>query len=355
MRGKVIAFLSIFILAIVTACGGENSESNTTNETQNDSANDNEVITLRYSFFAPEATYPAVVMKEWAERVSERTNGKVEFEFYFGGSLLSADNTFEGIRGKVADLGLTGTSYFPQMFPLLEISDAPSSYPNAKVASKVVSDLAFEFEESLSAIDDLKVVKIFTTEPSYIQSRAPIDSLEAMKGKRLRITGSFEPIFESLGASPISMGADEAMESLQTGLVDGNVSERAQLKDFGFAELLPYVTDFNFNITTLVTVMNKDVWDSLPSEVQEVIEELKFEIPEFAGEYMDKQVQESIEWSKEEHDLEVIKLSDSEREKWIETTAPFQARLTNKAEEQGLPGKAYYDKLYELIEQYEGE
>jgi len=352
MKKWLSAILAIGLLTTVLAACGGSGNGGSANEGANGGAQQDSAkpITIRYAFFAAEQTYPAVVAKKWAQALEERTQGKVKVEFYFGGTLLDASNMLDGVASQIADAGLTALSYEPGRFPLVEISDLPFGYPNAAVASQTVSDLLTEFPEE--NLKNYKVLKVFTTEPLYVQSKTPIASLEDLKGQQLRIAGALTPLMETLGAAPVGMSQAELAQALQTGVVNGQVSERAMLKDMNFAEITKYVTNYPLGVVTLAAVMNKSVWESLPDDVKQVIDELQKEMPKVAGEYMDEYVAEVIEWSKKEYGLQVIELSDDEKNRWKEKYAPMLDQYVQRAEDKGLPGKQYRDRLLELIAHY---
>ncbi|WP_026701970.1 TRAP transporter substrate-binding protein [Salibacterium aidingense] len=360
MKGKlrenaarfVFLCLMIGVITVVTACGGNQSgSSNENTESGNsDEGKNGETITLSYAFFAPESTFPAVQMKKWSEELEKRTDGQVEVELFFGGSLLEANNMFDGVENETADIGLTATTYEPGRFPLLEISEMPSDYPNSQVSSQVLNDLISEFEPV--ALDDFKLITSFATEPAYIQSKDRISSLEELSGKQLRISGGSTPVMEKLGAAPVGLSQAEVPEGLQTGVIEGNVSSREVLKDFKLAEMVKYVTDYPLTVTSFVAIMNQDTWNSLPDYVKDVIDDLNHEMSIFTGQYLDEHVKEAMEWSKETEDLEVVSLSEEEKQKWDEALEEMQGLAVEDANAEGLPGDEYQEKLYELIEKY---
>src|SRR5699024_8179752 len=135
-------------------------------------------------------------------------------------------------------------------------------------------------------------------EPASIHTLSPVSNLADLKGKQLSAPGSLAYIYEEMGAAPVAMPISESQEALQTGVIEGMISSREVFKDFKI-ESLEYTTDYPLSLVSFVGVMNKDVWDSLPAEVQEVIDELSLEMVEFTGEYHDKQIEESLDWAKD--------------------------------------------------------
>lgn len=335
--------LFLVVVLLLSACNSSASDGA-------EESSGKETIKLTYAFFAPENTFPAIQMKKWSEELSIRTDGQVEVDMFFGGSLLDAPNMFEGVASGTADIGLTATTYEPGRFPLLEISNLPSGYPNAEVASKVTHDLVSEYPPK--ELENFKIITAFATEPSYIQSTEKISNLDELANKQLRISGGLTNLMEELGSSPVGMSQAEVPEALQTGVIEGNISSREALKDFSIAENAKYVTDYPLTLTSFVVVMNKEKWEELPEDVQKVIDDLSMEMSIFAGQYLDEHVQESLEWSIEEEGLEIVSLSASEEEKWTKIISKFQDEAVEKAEDKGLPGKEYKDRIYELLDKH---
>jgi TRAP-type C4-dicarboxylate transport system substrate-binding protein len=357
MRKRILFSLIALLMVIMTACSsastGNKSTGNesTGNKSSGENTGGGEVIELNYAFFAPAGTFPAVQMEKWAEELEKRTNGKVNVNTFPGGTLLTAENMYDGVANGLADIGLSSTTYEPGRFPLLAISDMPSGYPNAKVASKAIADLVNEYPPD--ALKDFKIITTFASEPAYIQSQKPIESLEDLKGKQLRISGATTDLFKELGASPVGMSQSEVAEALQTGIVNGYVSSREVLKDMKYAEMVKYVTDYPLTINTFVAVMNKSKWDSLPEDVKKVIDELNAEMTTFTGDYLDTYVGEVLKWSGDEHGIQTVALKD--KEKWAEIGSKLQQDAVKKAEEAGLPGQEYHNRLKELVEKYSQE
>ncbi len=311
---------------------------------------DDKQITLRYAFFAPATTFPAKQMEKWKEELETRTNGKVKVELFHGGTLLTDKNMYDGVRDGVAEIGLSCTTYEPGRFPLMAVADLPSGFTNSKVASQVVFDLVSEYPPE--AFKDYKIITAFATEPSHLMVKEPVAKLEDLKGRQLRISGALTPVLEELGASPVGMSMSEVPEALQTGIVKGLVSSREVLKDLKLAENARYTTDYPLTITTFVAVMNKDIWESLPPDVQQVIDELSGEMAVWTGDYMDNHVKDALEWSKQEYGLQMTTLTPEETARWDAKLKPIQDNYVAEMEGQGLPAKAYQKRLYELIEKY---
>lgn len=333
--------LGLSLVLVLAACGSSEAGSD-------NGGGSGDSIQLSYAFFSPEKTYPGVVSKKWADELNDRTDGKVNVDIYYGGTLLDANNMLDGVKNNIADIGVVALSYEPGRFPLEEIAEITRGYSTAEIASNVMNTLIEEYPSEI--LEQYEVVGVFTTDAMAIHSTSPINSLDAIKGKQIRIGGALTPVLEELGGAPVGMSQAEQAQALQTGIISGYVSDRGGLQDMGFAELVSHVTDYPLAVTTLVVIMNKDKFESMPEDVQTVITELKDEVPTLAGQYLDEHTKGVLEWSAEEHGVEVVEVED--RAQWDEKIDSLRDEYIKAAEEKGYPAKEYAERAEELIAQY---
>jgi TRAP-type C4-dicarboxylate transport system substrate-binding protein len=101
--------------------------------------------------------------------------------------------------------------------------------------------------------------------------------------------------------------------------------------------------------------MNRNKWNALPKEVQEVMDALGAQQAVWTGTYMDRHVDKSIDWSKKNYQVEFIELSESERKKWDRLLVPIVAKWIEGAEEKGLPGSTIVEDIRAFSRMYAGE
>ncbi|WP_249978146.1 TRAP transporter substrate-binding protein [Vreelandella olivaria] len=310
-------------------------------------------ITLNYAFFAPAQTFPGMQMQFWADELEKRTDGKVTVNTFPGGTLLTASNMLDGVLNGVADIGLTTTSYEPARFPLLNLmGDFSGIDVNAEVASQVAYQLVQEFPQEQFGLEEFKVITVFTSEPGYLQTRSQVNTLEDLSGMEIRVPGESDTML-TLGAVPVGMSQAETGEALQAGIVQGVASSRETLMDLQYARYLNYIVDYPLTNVVMLVVMSRQRWESLPEDVQQVIDELGAEASQYAGHYLDSHVQESIAWAQENHGVEVVTLSEAEQGRWAERLEPLNEQHIEQISARGLPAAELYERMLELIRQYQ--
>jgi TRAP-type C4-dicarboxylate transport system substrate-binding protein len=308
-------------------------------------------IKLTYAFFAPAVTFPGRQMAQWAMEIEKRTNGMVKVQTFPGGTLLGARDMYDGVLNGVADVGLGSPSYDPGRFPLTSGVALPVKFPNATVASLTLLDVMREFQPA--EYDKFKVITMFTTEPGYIQSREPVETLADLKGMKLRAAGTGVPVLKALGAAPVGMPMPQVPESVQTGVIDGTMTSREVLKDFKLAEMLHHVADYPTVVVTFAAVMDKKKWDRLPDSVKKVIDDLAGEMALWTGQYHDKQnVGEALVWAQKNYGLQIHTISADEKAQWDARLAPMVDAWKKEMTAKGLPADKFLERLQQIRDDY---
>jgi len=308
-------------------------------------------ITLSYANFPPAKTFPCVQMERWKDEVEKRTDGQVAINTFPGGTLLGAKNMFRGVVQGQADIGCLCMAYQPGVFPLTTVAGLPVGFTSSEVASKALYAIYEKYDPE--AFQPVKVLTMFTSAPSNLMTKVPVKSLDDLQGLELRASGSASRILDMLGATPVSMPMPETPEALQKGVVKGLLSSLEVLKDFNFAAYCPYQTMTNFQVYPFAVVMNMDVWNSLPEDVQQVMDDLRAEQAEWTGVYMDRHVQEALKYSNEEYDAQQFTLSEAEMAIIAQTIKPVTTGWKERATEAGLPADQIYEDLLKFKAEFE--
>ncbi|MAM62189.1 MAG: hypothetical protein CMH11_11915 [Maritimibacter sp.] len=221
-------------------------------------------------------------MVAWEDSITEFTDGKITFENYWSSSLLGALDTLSGVGDGVADIGLIIPSYMPQELPVgswlfgmgAALSGSTVHDVAAGGATALETVLTFEPLTEEYARHNVKVLQATATPAYNLLCNTPISSPEEAEGKRARAIGAvWSQSAEALGMTPVSIAWGEAYEGLQRGVFDCMVINPNQyadglvLKDVA-PEFVP-VTMAQLQASTWV--MNLDVWNDFPKELQDFI------------------------------------------------------------------------------------
>jgi TRAP-type C4-dicarboxylate transport system substrate-binding protein len=221
-------------------------------------------------------------MVEWENAITKFTDGKITFENYWSSSLLGALDTLSGVGDGVADIGLIIPSYQPRELPIGSwlfgfggaLSGSTVHDVAAGGAAALESVLTLDALTAEYASHNVRVLQATATPAYNLLCNKPVSSLEDAKGLRARAIGAvWSDTVTALGMTPVSIAWGEAYEGLQRGVFDCMVINPNQyvnglvLKDVA-PEFVP-VTMAQLQASTWV--MNLEVWDSFPVELQNFI------------------------------------------------------------------------------------
>ncbi len=309
------------------------------------------VVKLSYSVFFPPTHIQCITAQSWADEIKSRTNGDVEITIYPAGTLTAAPVCYEGVVSGISDIGMSCFAYTRGRFPLLEGLDLPLGYPNGMAATKAATQIAEEF--SPAETSDVKLLYIHAHGPGILASKKPVASLEELKGMKVRATGLSSKIVTNLGATPIAMSQPETYEALQKGVVEATLCPMETLKGWKQGEVISSITDTSAigYTTAMFVVMNKNSWDKLSAEQQEIFAQVNKEWVEKHGAAWDQADAEGIEFVTQ-LGHKVIELTPEQQQLWKEKISPIMDEYVAAAKAKGLPGDEVLKRLMELIEEY---
>ena len=125
------------------------------------------------------------------------------------------------------------------------------------------------------ATDIVPVGRAFS--PGLIQLHVvprAIHSADDLNGLKLRVPPSKNNIevMKTLGASPVALATNEVFTSLSTHLIDGVTTSITAVSSLGWSAAIKYISLTNHQWISLFTLVNKDKWQSLPANLQAVVE-----------------------------------------------------------------------------------
>ena len=293
---------------------------------------------------------------KWIEEVEERTDGRIQINMHAGEALLGGREIYQGVVDGVADIGSTCPAYTPGMFPLSEAFELPGYHNvNALAASLTFHEGYKKIKDDLGIdmFEDVKVLTLWATGPGYLMTKSPVHNLEDLQGMEIRAVGGTVPPLEMLGAVTHAMPMSESYLALDQGIVQGILAPTDVLKGFKLADVVGYATDtpFLYNVA-FMQVMNKDKWNSLPSDLQKIVQEVSDEFAKKYGELRTAYTQQGLEYGIEEHGLETIQLSKEEEQKWLDKIKPVVNNWIEEKSKKGLPAEKTVEIVKELDAKY---
>jgi TRAP-type C4-dicarboxylate transport system substrate-binding protein len=312
-------------------------------------------MTLRFSAHVPESpatTFATYVMDE----VTKRTNGRITWKKYWGGSLVGGKEALKSTSDGVVDMAFGLWVYEPALLPLGAFDSVlPFNLPNVRTQAKIKREIYEKIPAlngELAAVNLAPIITFIGLPPLGLVSLTPVDSLDDLKGKKIGHTMvDLTPILEAAGAVSVISSALEYYARLERGVIDGCILPLVISSVLKLNEVAKHYTDLNLSTSVGFTLwINLNTWNSLSPEDQKIFQQagLEAENRQFAAwDFLEKKLREEV-YPKAGVTLHKFPAADTE--KWIKALPDVVAEWANKMKSKGLPGWEIMNMYIELQE-----
>lgn len=225
--------------------------------------------------------------KKFKELVEAKTDGVVTVDVYSGNQLGGYPEMMQSLRD--GDIG--GMIFQPSpavsFVPELAVLDIPYAFLGMDQAQidKCLNDS--EFSKILYDSFSQKGYKVmsFAEAATFreVTANREIKSAADFKGLNIRTLENNNHIafWRALGANPTPVAFSELYLSLQQGLVDAQENPYDTALNAGFTEVQKYLVETHHILYPNLFVVNKELYESMPIEVQSQFNEAAVEAKEF--------------------------------------------------------------------------
>ena len=317
-------------------------------------------VTLRlHQFLPPPATVPRHILKPWATRIEEASEGRIKIEHYDAMALGGKPpELYQQAVDGVADIIMTVVGYTPGRFPKTEVFELPFMMTDPVATAKAFQEMV-DNDLQAGEYSDVKVLGAWVHGPGLIHTRNGVTKLEDLEGLKVRgPTRVITDMLKELGAVPVGMPLPAIPEALSKGVIDGTVIPWEVTPAIKLTELVHNHTEFSgteaLYTATIVAVMNKAKYDSLPDDLKAVIDaESGQKLAEFAAQVM-------YDYDKPGRDIAVaagntiVELPPEEVARFKEKAQPVIERWVAEMDGKGIDGRALIEEAKALIAKHGG-
>jgi TRAP-type transport system periplasmic protein len=294
-------------------------------------------IDLYYSNVFPAPHKVCVTSVEWGKEIEKRTNGRVKVTMFPGGTLTPGDKCYDGVVKGLSHVGLSVFGYTSGKFPLTEVIDLPLGYKSGLAATRLINEYYKKFKPK--EFDEVKVMYLHANGPNLVNTKKPVNKLEDLKGMKIRASGTVSKITQALGATPVAMPMPDTYDALSRGVVDGVICPIEAMEGWRLGEVVKYTTQGTgvANSLAMFVVMNKEKWNSIPPDIQQIIEKINEEWIDREGKVWDE-IDKSGRDFASQHGHKIITLTADEAPRWVKAVRPLLDDYVKSMKAKGLPG-----------------
>jgi len=213
--------------------------------------------------------------KNYAAALEKDSGGRIKPEIYPASQLGAIPRQIEGTQFGAIQCAIIPPEFFVGVDERFEVMAAPGLVDSTAHGERLAADpAALKLMLGLGADKGLHGVAMFMNSPSSVIAKAPIRHLADFKGKKIRVLASkFQTVpIERLGATPVAMTLSDVVPAMQQGAIDGAIGGIVVFTPMHFQDAAKYVTETGQPAVFVVVEINKTWYESLPADLQKIIE-----------------------------------------------------------------------------------
>src|ERR1700733_13952789 len=234
-------------------------------------------IVLKASDVHPEG-YPTVAAGEnMGKKLDAATNGRITIQMYTAMHLGGEKEEIEQAQVGPIQLARVSAGTLGPVVAALNVFNLPFLFRNtAHMEAVVDGPIGKELLGKVTDNPNAGLVGLCWMDAgarSLYDTKKPIRSIADLKGMKFRVMGNpmFVDMMNDLGGNGVSMGYDQVLTALQTGVVDGAENNPPSFVFDHHFEVAKFYTLTEHLIVPEILIMSKKAWDTMSKDDQALI------------------------------------------------------------------------------------
>ena len=334
MSYKYLQIVSSILFLFLLSCTQGMDQNMETNQNAPLSAI-GEPIQIIMGGYGPSTTGFSLALKQVGDRLEARFGDQVEIKYVYNIMDLGypASDILWLVENGLITIGYQSSSYMSAKVSELGIADLPFIFSNTEEAREAV-DGAFGdmMAESLEAKMNYRILGFFENGFRHISNRVrPVSLPSDLSGLNIRVLPSevHKRTFELLGAEPEIMDLTQVIARVKAGEIDAQENPFANTVTYGVHNFHKFHTETNHFYISRPIFAHQQSFDAWPKELQD---EIRLAFNDAVVFQRDLHIQEEIdsETAIEEAGGSIIRISESEKQAFIDAVAPIYEEARSK-------------------------
>ena len=289
------------------------------------------------------------IVVEWLAEIEKRTGGKVKGMVLPGGAMGKGQDLYNLVR-----TGAAGSATVLAIdFEVADFMNVPFKVSGALTGAALAYELYYKgyFDKRLGGT---KLMFMTSTAPFRLFTvKKPINKLEDLKGMKIRAAApQIAQTIKAYGAVPVSLSPSEIYMALERGTVDGIITSMGLIHGAKLYELVKYALWEPLGLGPLMNIMNMDLWNKIPGDVQAIMQEVN---PMMMYRYVDYHTDldnEGLAFMKGKG-LKINNLSSGERARWEKVAWEVHEKILMETwKARGVQAETLMQELLRVSERY---
>ena len=344
---KIIAItLTLSLVFALCACGGnEDSDAgsaapvDSTEATELAESADGTVYNINYATeSSTESLRYTCIEKPAMDLITEKSGGRIQFTVYASGSIAKSGTLLQGCIDGICDMGTDMMTFYTGSYLYTELLGTPGVNTGDTMEETIANLNTYAAQYSGPEIEkDVHFVCQFPTLGRYIISKNEMNSKNDLTGKTVHASPTYMSLLTNMGCSVVNAPSPEQYESYRLNVIDAGFAALGAIDNFRLYEVTNYAYDFNISCAEQTLIISKTVYESLPADLQAVIDEAGKEIPNFVLD-LNTATMNEVETNLADSDFEFLDFSDEIKNELLEQCKPILEAKVQELNDAGLDG-----------------
>ncbi|OXM83258.1 DctP family TRAP transporter solute-binding subunit [Paenibacillus rigui] len=309
-------------------------------------------LVIKFSHVVAENTPKGLAAQRFAERVKEKTNGRVKVEVFPNGVLYNESDEFDALKRGDVQMIAPAFSNVSEVVPAFAAWDVPFAFLSNEALQEAFDG---EFGKLLfRKLDAAHIVGMAYWGNGFRQitsNTGPLIHPADFQGLKFRILPSqvIELYFHAIGVKTVPIPFNEVYRALEAGIVDGEENSISNINSKKLYQVQKYMTLSNHSYLGYAVLMNKEYWRRIPKEYQADIVQAMEETTRWANQNALRMNEEQLQEMKRTSHIQMYSLTPEEKAEWIRAWQPLYKQY------ESLIGHEIMNQIRELQRKYGGE
>jgi TRAP-type C4-dicarboxylate transport system substrate-binding protein len=219
----------------------------------------------------PDGNFHTRNIRAFVEEVQNASAGRLAISLHTNGSLLPMPQIKRGAQTAQVQIGEILLSAYGNEDVFFEVDSIPQLVTSYDEARRLMELSRAPIEARLQR-QGLSLLFMVPWPPSGFYTNFPVDTIEALRGTRMRTFNVMTNRFATLvGAAPTLVQAAEIPQAFATGVVNAMVTSAATGVDSSAWDYARIFTPVGFTFTKNAVFVNRRALEALPADLQQAV------------------------------------------------------------------------------------
>lgn len=274
MKKFLAMILSVGMTATLLAgCGGETPQTDTSDG--GDGAAAGQTYTFSIGMNSVEGDIPYYLADYFKQAIEEKSNGTVTVDLYPGGQMGGDSELIENVMAGSLDFYCGNVSNTTPYVTAAAVMDSYWDFDDLEHFRRFLDSGFMDVLNTEYEAVGMRIASVAEVGMRQLMSNKKIETVDDMAGLKIRVMQNKYQLaaWEALGAAPTPMDWGEVYVGLQQKMIDAVEQPFFFICSSKLYEVQDYMLMTNHQPQPAVLLMSDDVYQSLPEDIQTLVDE----------------------------------------------------------------------------------